>query len=190
MVDIMDKYVDKTKEGVCVQASTIGSLEALLEFLKTSKISVCNISIGPVHKKDVMKAMKALALDEKHTKKEFATILAFDVRVTPEAQQFAEKEGIKVFTAEIIYHLFDEFTRYVKQCQDDRKNEGGTDAVFPCMLEIVKDAVYNRKAPIILGVTVTAGVLKVGTLLVIPEKDVSNMPKLFFIIFFLFYYRI
>jgi len=53
MYDIMDKYVDKTADGVCVQASTLGSLEALLEFLKTSKIPVCSISIGPVHKKDV-----------------------------------------------------------------------------------------------------------------------------------------
>jgi len=59
--DIMDKYVDKNKDGVCVQASTLGSLEALLEFLKTSKIPVCNIAIGPVHKKDVLKATKVLA---------------------------------------------------------------------------------------------------------------------------------
>jgi len=61
MYDILDKYVDKTQDGVCVQASTLGSMEALLEFLKTSKISVCSISIGPVHKKDVLKAMKVLA---------------------------------------------------------------------------------------------------------------------------------
>jgi translation initiation factor 5B len=39
-------------------------MEALLEFLLSSKIPVCSISIGPVHKKDVMKAMKVLALDE------------------------------------------------------------------------------------------------------------------------------
>ena len=172
MIDIMDKYVDKSREGVCVQASTLGSLEALLEFLLTSKISVCSISIGPVHKKDVMKAMKVLALNDKG-KKEYATILAFDVRVTPEAAAFAEHEGIKIFTAQIIYHLFDEFTLYVKQCQDERKDSGGTAAVFPCALEIVKDAVFNRGSPIIIGVTVKAGMLKLGTPLCIPEKEVS-----------------
>jgi len=79
----MDKYVDKTDQGVCVQASTLGSLEALLEFLKTMKIPVTAINIGPVHKKDVMKAMKSLT-GVGHLK-EYATILAFDVKVTPEA---------------------------------------------------------------------------------------------------------
>ena len=117
LYDILDKYVDKSAEGVCVQASTLGSLEALLEFLRGSKIPVVNISIGPVHKKDVLKAMKVLAIeDAKKIKKEFATILAFDVKVTPEAAKFAEEEGIKIFTANIIYHLFDEFTAYVKAC--------------------------------------------------------------------------
>ena len=43
-----------------MQASTLGSLEALLEFLKQSKIPVSEINIGPVNKKDVQKAMKNL----------------------------------------------------------------------------------------------------------------------------------
>lgn len=112
--DIMDKYVDKTADGVCVQASTLGSLEALLEFLKTSKIPVCNIAIGPVHKSNVLKATKVLAQDEHKIMKEFATILAFDVKVTDEANKFAEAEGVKIFTADIIYNLFDAFTEYVQ----------------------------------------------------------------------------
>lgn len=71
--------IDKSGEGVCVQASTLGSLEALLEFLKSPavKIPVSGISIGPVHKKDVMRA--SVMLERK--RKEFATILAFDVKV-------------------------------------------------------------------------------------------------------------
>ena len=79
----MDKYVDKTASGVCVQASTLGSLEALLEFLKTMKIPVTAINIGPVHKKDILKAMKSIAGEFKE--REFATVLAFDVKITPEA---------------------------------------------------------------------------------------------------------
>ena len=119
----MDKYVDKTSAGVCVQASTLGSLEALLEFLKTMKIPVTAINIGPVHKKDVLKAMKSIVGETKE--KEFATILAFDVKVTPEAQQFADENEIKIFTAKIIYHLFDSFEEYVKKCREERKTDEG-----------------------------------------------------------------
>jgi len=54
--------------------------------------------------------------DIKKKKKEFATILAYDVRVMLGAAKFVEKEEIKIFTAKTIYHLFDEFTAYVKQC--------------------------------------------------------------------------
>lgn len=39
LTDLMNS-VDKSGKGVCVQASTLGSLEALLEFLRTSKIPV------------------------------------------------------------------------------------------------------------------------------------------------------
>lgn len=88
------------EKGVYVQASTLGSLEALLEFLKTSEVPVSisvlclmlfihlswqlfpfdlerlvtdlcgflfqqysGINIGPVHKKDVMKASVMLEHD-------------------------------------------------------------------------------------------------------------------------------
>lgn len=55
--DIFSK-VDKSGEGVCVQASTLGSLEALLAFLDSDdvQIPVSGINIGPVHKKDVLRA--------------------------------------------------------------------------------------------------------------------------------------
>lgn len=46
--------------------------------------------------------------------KKFAVILAFDVPVNREARELAESMGVRVFTADIIYHLFDQFTAYLK----------------------------------------------------------------------------
>jgi translation initiation factor 5B len=115
--------------------------------------------------------MKVLAMEDKNIKKEFATILAFDVRVSPEAQKFADEEGIKIFTAEIIYHLFDSFTEYVKTCKEERMNKGNKDAIYPCVLEVMKDAIFNRKDPIIIGVNVLKGQLRVGTPICVPERE-------------------
>jgi len=41
--------------------------------------------------------------------------LAFDVKVLQDAKDLAEQEGVKIFTANIIYHLFDHFTAYIAQ---------------------------------------------------------------------------
>ncbi|KAG5586176.1 hypothetical protein H5410_046610 [Solanum commersonii] len=76
MKSVMSK-IDKSGEGVNVQETTLGSLEAFLEFFKTPRVSipVSGIGIGLVHKKDVIKASVML-----EKKKEYATILAFDVK--------------------------------------------------------------------------------------------------------------
>lgn len=158
--------VDKSGLGVYVQASTLGSLEALLEFLKTSKIPVSGINIGPVHKRDVTKTSTML-----EKRKEFATILAFDVTVEREAKELAEETGVRIFTADIIYHLFDQFTAYMEQTKKQRREEVNDDVVFPSICKILPQHVYNKKDPIVVGVDVMEGILRVGTPLVVKHGE-------------------
>lgn len=148
--------VSKDQRGVSVQASTLGSLEALLEFLRVSKIPVANISIGPVYKRDVMIAGTML-----EKAKEFAVMLCFDVKVDKEAYAYAEEVGVKIFTADIIYHLFDNFTQHMAELTEKRKEESKLLAVFPCVIQPV--AVFNKKDPIVIGVDVTEGSLRMHT---------------------------
>jgi len=168
MSDLADlfKSIDKSGKGVSVQASTLGSLEALLSFLKQSKIPVFNINIGPVHKKDIVRASVML-----EHQKEYATMLCFDVEVEKEAQKIADELGVKIFTADIIYHLFDQFTAYINGIQEQRKKDLAPAAVFPCILRILPNCVFNKRAPILVGVTVVDGSLRIGTPICVPSRN-------------------
>ncbi|GAA6090279.1 eukaryotic translation initiation factor 5B [Tachysurus ichikawai] len=153
------------EKGVYVQASTLGSLEALLEFLRTSKVPYAGINIGPVHKKDVMKASTMLEHDP-----QYAVILAFDVKIERDSQEMADSLGVRIFSAEIIYHLFDAFTKYREDYKKQKQEEFKHVAVFPCKLRILPQFIFNSRDPIVMGVTVEAGVLKTGTPLCVPSK--------------------
>lgn len=162
--------VSKTGRGVSVQASTLGSLEALLEFLRVSKIPVATISIGPVFRKDVLRA--GIMLEKA---KEYAVMLCFDVKVDKDAKAYAEEIGVKIFEADIIYHLFDKFTAHMKQLEEQRKEESKMLAVFPCVLKPV--AVFNKKDPIIIGVDVTEGALRMTTPICAVRKNATTGAK-------------
>lgn len=171
MDDVMDDLtglldsVDTSGRGVVVQASTLGSLEALLDFLKDMRIPVMSIGLGPVYKRDVMKA--STMLDKA---KEYAVMLCFDVKVDKEAEQYADEQGIKIFNADVIYHLFDAFTAYQQKLLEQRRKDFLDYAIFPCVLNTLQ--IINKRGPMIIGVDVIEGSLRIGT----PICTVKNDP--------------
>ena len=172
--DIMTDYNDVVKgfdvqsEGVYVMSSTLGSLEALMVFLKESKIPVSQVAIGEVRLIDVRKA--SVMLEKKH--KEYAVILAFDVKVSQEAQEEADHLGIRIMTADIIYHLFDQFKVYIDGIRNAQRAAAlsSNDAVFPCVIQIIPEFVFNKKGQLVFGVTVVDGSLRLGTPLCVADK--------------------
>lgn len=63
--------------------------------------------------------MKASAMLDRDP--QWAVILAFDVKVEREAQEMADSLGVTIFTADIIYHLFDRFIKHrlVRDAEDN-----------------------------------------------------------------------
>lgn len=162
--------VDKSGKGVVVQASTLGSLEALLDFLKDMKIPVLAVGLGPVYKRDVMKCATML---EKAP--EFAVMLCFDVKVDKEAEQYAEEQKVKIFNAEVIYHLFDAFTAYQEKLKEEKRAEYATQVVYPCVLNTIQ--IINKRRPMIIGVDVVEGTLKIGTPICAVRQDPETKQK-------------
>jgi translation initiation factor IF-2 len=73
----------------------------------------------------------------------YATILAFDVKVERDAQDLADSLGVKIFQADIIYHLFDKFMAYREELRQRKREEFKHIAVFPCKLKVLPQVRKN-----------------------------------------------
>merc|ERR1711971_1351688 len=151
--------VDKRGRGVFVQSSTLGSLEALITFLIDQKIPVSGIGIGTISKKTIMKAAVMLNFQP-----EYAVVLAFNVKCAPDARDFAQEQGVRIFEAEIIYHLQEMFENYIKTLREQRKAAAKDVAVFPVEFKIMSPQhVFNNRNPLVLGVQIVRGTLRLNT---------------------------
>lgn len=61
------------------------------------------------------------------------------------------------------------FQEQKRKKRDEFKNI----AVFPCKLRVLPQHIFNSRDPIIVGVSVEAGIVKEGTPLCVPSKNVS-----------------
>jgi translation initiation factor 5B len=84
---------------------------------------------------------------------------------------------VRIFTADIIYHLFDSFTKYREDFKKQKREEFKNIAVFPCKLRIMPQYIFNSRDPIVVGVIVEAGFLKDGTLLCVPSKEFVEIGR-------------
>jgi translation initiation factor 5B len=150
--------VKTCKEGLYVQASSIGTLEAIIDHLQSSNVDipVSDWNLGPVHKQDVVKAAAML-----NRKEEYAAILAFNVKVMPEASLLAAESGVRIFMADTVYNLVDSYAEHINGLNEAKKMQYAAEAVFPCTLKILPNRVYHNKDPIVCDVEVLEGVVKV-----------------------------
>ena len=71
--------------------------------------------------------------------------------------------------ADIIYHLFDSFKAYNQEITEAKRRDAAPQAVWPCRLKII--AAFAKRDPIILGVDILDGSLRVGTPLAVVKID-------------------
>ena len=114
-----------------------------------------------------MKASVMLEHEEKYT-----IILAFDVKVEKDAQEMADSMGVKIFQADIIYHLFDRFIEYQEELKKQKREEFKHLAIFPCKIRMMPKLIFNSRDPIVAGVKVEAGIVRQGTPICVPSKEV------------------
>ncbi|KAM0861759.1 hypothetical protein ACQ4PT_045686 [Festuca glaucescens] len=170
-MDITISVTDENEKGT--PAEEVSRVKTCKEGLYSSNVDipVSDWNLGPVHKQDVVKATAMLNLKE-----EYAAILAFDVKVMPEASVLAAESGVRIFMADTVYKLFESYAEHINGLKEAKKMQCAAEAVFPCTLKILPNCVYHNKDPIVCGVEVLEGVVKVGTPICVsvPSKDRSE----------------
>lgn len=143
--------------GVIVKADTLGTLEALLEALRRLNVPVRSADVGNVSKNDVLEASLTAKVD-----KSLGVILAFNVKVLPEAEQEAARSGVKIFSDNIIYHLLDQYTEWREKLKEEEINAQLNQLVRPGKFMILPGFVFRRSDPAIVGIEVLGGVIRPG----------------------------
>ena len=148
-------FVETESDGIIVKCDTIGSLEAITEMLRRQQIPIARADIGPVNKRDVIGA-KAVKKNDRH----LGVVLAFNVKVLPDAQTESEMYHIQIFGDKVIYRLLDRYTDWVEK---DAMHE--EDATFGELTPIAKftflrGLVFRNKDPAVFGIRVDVGTLR------------------------------
>jgi len=92
------------------------------------------------------------------------------VKVAKAASQQAAIDGVQIFSADIIYHLFDQFKQFMTN------SETVGQQIHPCILTIQPEFILKTASPIIIGVLVQ-GTVEVGAPLCIPSKKFLEIGR-------------
>jgi len=149
--------VRSDKEGVVVKTDTLGVLEALTSYLKQHGVPVRLADIGPITKSDVIEASISKSIN-----KIYGVILAFNVKVLPEAEKEMAEKGIKLIKEPIIYRIFESYQEFVNKIREEEKKADFEKYPYPAIIKILPGFVFRRSDPAIVGVEVILGKIKPG----------------------------
>ncbi|NIM25229.1 MAG: translation initiation factor IF-2 [Nitrososphaeria archaeon] len=148
-------FVDTETNGIILKCDTIGSLEAIMEMLRRSQVPVAKADIGPVNRRDIMES-KAIKENDRH----LGVILAFNVKILPDAKEESDNNHIRIFEDKVIYSLIDNYNAWV---EEDTAHE--EDAIFAEFTPItkftfLKGYAFRNNNPAVFGIRVDVGELR------------------------------
>jgi len=172
--EIQSLRIHTDTNGVVLKTDTLGSLEAIAESLKRHNIPLRIADVGDVSKRDVVEARVVKAQDPL-----YGVVLAFNVKVLPDAEIEARDRMVPIFKHKIIYHLIDEYLEWVQKEEEARRREELDRLILPGKIKVLPGYIFRKAKPAIFGVEVLAGVIKPRVPLVRRDgKDLGEISQI------------
>ena len=154
--DEVEKLRIKTeRSGIVLKTDTLGSLEAVTEALSRHGVQIRLADIGDVSKRDVVEA-EATSQEDRL----LATVLAFNVKILPDAEEEAKVAGIPIFRSDIIYHMIEDYLRWSEEQRAAGVKAELNVLIRPCKAKVLPGFIFRRSKPAIVGVEILTGRLK------------------------------
>ena len=163
--EVNEVLIETDKEGVVIKADSLGSLEALINLLKSKNIGIKKADIGDITKKDI-----AIASSEKNPLNK--VILAFNVK------QLEKADELKVINHDVIYKIIDEYESWLDSERKKIESKELAKITMPCKILLMPGYVFRQSNPAVVGVEVLAGTLKVGMPLMKDGKEISEVKSI------------
>ena len=162
--------VEISENGISIKADAIGSLEALAYELKSLGISIRSAETGDVTKKDIVNAETLNnPLDR--------LIVAFNVPITPDAKEYLLSSDVGVISGGVIYSIVNEASEWLKKKKEDLLEQRKRDYSIPSKFIILPQYIFRSTKPVIVGISVQAGRLKVGDKLIRSDGRFAGTVK-------------
>ncbi len=153
--EMQSVFIDTETTGVILKCDTIGSLEAITEMLRRQQIPISKADIGPVTRRDVMEA-KAIKEEDRH----LGVILAFNVKIFPDAEMESDESHIRIFEDKIIYSLLDNYIQWVDDDKSNEENSIFAELTPICKFTFLKGYIFRNNNPAVFGIHVDVGTLR------------------------------
>lgn len=166
----MKLEIETQEEGIIVKADAIGSLEALAYELKEREIPIKKAEVGDVSKRDVIDT----ATSSDPLKR---ALLAFNVKVLPDAKEEIERSDAIIIESTIIYKLMEDYEEWKENRKKELDKEARGVITHPGMFKVLPDCVFRVSKPAIIGVRVLAGRIRPGQGILRPDGRVVGKVK-------------
>jgi len=165
--------VQLEEEGVVIKSDTLGGLEALAFELDKINVPIRSATIGEVKKKDIRAA--EISANPLH-----CAILSFNTSISKEASDALDKsKNIKLIEGQVIYHILEKFEEWMEIRQRELAESKREDLVHPGKIKLLKDHIFRRNNPAVVGIRVLGGRIKVGqNLLKLDGKKVGQIRSI------------
>lgn len=148
-------HIELDEEGIVIKADTIGSLEAIANEAKAKGIKIRKAEVGHVSKRDIIDASSSRDPLNR-------LILAFNVKILPEANEEMINREVDILKDEVIYTLMEKYEKWIEKKKEEIEKRRRLEYVHPAMIKFLPEYVFRISDPAIIGVRVLAGRIRPG----------------------------